>query len=305
MGCGDPGMAPSTGLFYYERENLLIPMKTKHHPENERNPDPKKGQHQQRSVLWIGFVLLISGWTFFLGVLVGRGTAPALFDYQQIETEITALAKVFTESRKAQPVVTDTGLEYPEELKKEAEDNTLQMPTQERPPVKPTETPRPVQQETAQAAISPPAKPDNHTVVKPETTVLPQESIKTVTVPESRIKSMYDLNKVSQTGKTLPPALERTPSAVPKPWRPAVDNRAEAVQPLAIHLTSMVDKKSADILIGILRNKGISASKTPKMIRGKGVWYTVVVGKFTSSAEADAMLNRLKQENMDASLVRQ
>jgi cell division septation protein DedD len=179
------------------------------------------------------------------------------------------------------------------------------MPTQERPPVKPTETPRPVQQETAQAAISPPAKPDNHTVVKPETTVLPQESIKTVTVPESRIKSMYDLNKVSQTGKTLPPALERTPSAVPKPWRPAVDNRAEAVQPLAIHLTSMVDKKSADILIGILRNKGISASKTPKMIRGKGVWYTVVVGKFTSSAEADAMLNRLKQENMDASLVRQ
>lgn len=116
---------------------------------------------------------------------------------------------------------------------------------------------------------------------------------------------MYDLNKASQTGKTLPPAPERTPSAVPKPWRPAVDNRAETVQPLAIHLTSMVDKKSADILIGILRNKGISASKTPKMIRGKGVWYTVVVGKFTSSAEADAMLNRLKQENMDASLVRQ
>jgi cell division protein FtsN len=81
--------------------------------------------------------------------------------------------------------------------------------------------------------------------------------------------------------------------------------KAEAVQPLAIHLTSVVDKKSADILIEILRNKGISASKTPKMIRGKGVWYTVVVGKFTSSAEADVMLNRLKQENMDASLVRQ
>ena len=293
-------------------------MKTKQHPENERNQHPQKNPHQQRSVLWIGFVLLISGWMFFLGVLVGRGTAPALFDYQQIETEITALAKVFTESRKTQPdMVTDTGLEYPEELKKEAEDNTLQMPAQERPPVKPSETPvkpvetpRPVQQETAQATTSPPAKLDNHTVVKPETAVPTQEPAKTVTVPESRIKSMYDLNKSSQTRETSPAAPERTPPAVPKPRAPAFGNalvaaKAETVQPLAIHLTSVVDKKSADILIEILRNKGISASKTPKMIRGKGVWYTVVVGKFTSSAEADAMLNRLKQENMDASLVRQ
>ncbi len=283
-------------------------MKTKQHPENERNQHPQKNPHQQRSVLWIGFVLLISGWMFFLGVLVGRGTAPALFDYQQIETEITALAKIFTESRKAQPdMATDTGLEYPEELKKKTEDNTLQMPTQEKPPVKLAETPRPAQQVPAQVPTSPPARSDTRTVTKLET-IEPPEAIKTAA--ESRIKSMYDLNRTSQTREMPPVAPERTPSAVPKPRTPAFDNalvaaKAETVQPLAIHLTSMVDKKSADILIEILRNKGISASKTPKMIRGKGVWYTVVVGKFTSSAEADAMLNRLKQENMDASLVRQ
>lgn len=284
-------------------------MKTKHHPENERNPHPQKDPHQQRSLLWIGFVLLISGWMFFLGVLVGRGTAPALFDYQQIETEITALAKIFTESRKAQPdMATDAGLEYPEELKKKTEDNTLQIPTQERPPVKSAETPRPAQQVPAQVPTSPPARLDTRTVTKFEPTDPPPEVIKTAA--ESRIKSMYDLNRTSPARETPPAAPERTSSAVPKPWRPAVDNalvaaKAETVQPLAIHLTSMVDKKSADILIEILRSKGISASKTPKMIRGKGVWYTVVVGKFTSSAEADAMLNRLKQENMDASLVRQ
>ena len=287
-------------------------MKTKQHPDNERNQHPKKDPHQQRSVLWIGFVLLISGWMFFLGVLVGRGTAPALFDYQQIETEITALAKIFTESRKTQPdMVTDTGLEYPVELKKEAENNTLQMPTQERPPVKPAETPRPVQHEPAQIQTAPPAtRSDTRTAAKPEMIEPPPEPTKTFTVPESKIKSMYDLGKASQTRETPPAAPEKAPSAVPKPRTPAFDNalvaaKAETVQPLAIHLTSVVDKKSADILIEILRNKGISASKTPKMIRGKGVWYTVVVGKFTSSAEADVMLNRLKQENMDASLVRQ
>jgi cell division septation protein DedD len=281
-------------------------MKTKQHSENGRNQHPQKDPHQQRSVLWIGFVLLISGWMFFLGVLVGRGTAPALFDYQQIETEVTALAKIFTESRKAQPdIVTDTGLKYPEELKKEAEDNTLQMPTQETPPVKPAETPRPVQHEPAQIQTSPPARSDTRTAAKPETIELPPEPTKTATVPESRVRSMYDLSRLSQTRDTPQAAPERAPSTVPRPRTPAFDNRAETVQPLAIHLTSVVDKKSADILIEILRNKGISASKTPKMIRGKGVWYTVVVGKYTSSAEADAMLNRLKQENMDASLVRQ
>ena len=77
---------------------------------------------------------------FFLGVLVGRGTAPALFDYQKIETEITALAKTFTDSRKAQNdmatdiLTTQAGLEYPEELKKKTEDAAkMQMPASDKP----------------------------------------------------------------------------------------------------------------------------------------------------------------------------
>jgi cell division protein FtsN len=41
------------------------------------------------------------------------------------------------------------------------------------------------------------------------------------------------------------------------------------------------------------------------MVPGKGVWYMVVIGKYANSTEADAMLNRLRQENVDASLVKQ
>ena len=113
------------------------------------------------------------------------------------------------------------------------------------------------------------------------------------------------MSKHLRPGKRFQPLPERTPSAIPKPSPPASDNKTETVQSLAIHLTSLVDKKSADALIESLRSKGISASKTPKMLPGKGVWYTVVIGKYASSTEADAMLNRLKQENVDASLVKQ
>ncbi len=287
-------------------------MKTKNHSENEQSSNPQPDPHQKRSVLWIGVIFFISGFVFFLGVYIGRGTAPALFDYNKIETEITALAKTYTNSRKAQDdmetdiLSTQTELEYPEELKKKTEDTArMQLPAPGK-PVKPVEMPKPVQQEPAQAPPSPPpVKSDFQTAVKPETIENAPDSIKTE--PEVKIKSMYDL-KASQARETAPErtvaaAPERTPAATPKPQPPAFDNKA--VQPVAIHLTSLVDKKSADALIENLRSKGITASKSPKMIQGKGVWYTVVIGKYASPTEAEAMLNRLKQENVDASMVKQ
>jgi len=281
-------------------------MKTKSHSENERLSQPQQGPHQQRSALWIGLVLLISGWMFFLGVLVGRGTAPALFDYQRIETEITALAKNFTDSRKAQndlatdTVMTPTGFGFFDDLKKKTEAAVPQMSASDK-SVRPAETPKPAPQEPAQAPTPPPAKSDLQPAGKPETVEPPPESIKT---GSDKIKSMYDV-KAPPAMETVSTAPERTPSVAPKPPPPASDNKAETAQSLAIHLTSLLDKKSADVLIQSLRTKGISASKTPKMLPGKGVWYTVVIGKYSSPTEADVMLNRLKQENVDASLVKQ
>ena len=283
-------------------------MKTKTHPENERLSQPREDRNQQRSTLWIGFILLISGWMFFLGVLVGRGTAPALFDYQRIETEIASLAKSFTESRKAQNdtttdiLTTQAELEYPEELKKKTEDPArMTMPATEK-PARPPETPRPAPQEPIQAPAPAPVKPDFQAAARPEIVEPPPETLKAG--PEIKIKSMYDV-KASQARETVSATPEKTPSAVPKPSLPAAENKPETAQPVAIHLTSLVDKKSADALIETLRSKGISASKTPKMLPGKGVWYTVVIGKYTSSTEADAMISRLRQENVDASLVKQ
>ena len=288
-------------------------MKTKKHPDNEQSSKPQSDPRQKRSVLWIVAIFFISGWVFFLGIIIGRGTAPALFDYNRIETEITTLAKNFTDSRKSQDdmatdiLKTPAELGFPEELKKKTEDAAkMQMPAQEK-PVKLAETPKTVRQEPAPAPPPPASKPEPQTPARPETIEQPPESIKAEA--EAKIKSVYDL-KAAQARETAPersplPAPERTPAATSKPQPPAVDNKAAPAQPVAVHLTSLVDKKSADTLIESLRSKGISASVTPKMIQGKGIWYMVVIGKYASATEADAMLNRLKQENLDASVVKQ
>ena len=299
-------------------------MKTKNYSENGQSPNPQTDPQKKKSVLWIGLILFISGWAFFLGVIVGRGTAPALFDYKKIETEIAMLAKTFTNNRKSQNdmetdiLTTQAGLEYPEELKKKT-DNTvrMQIPALEN-PARPAETPKPAQPTPAQAPPPPPAKSDFQTAGKPEPIEHAPDAIKPG--PEVKIKSMYDL-KTSQPRetapeRTLPPAPERapaaaperTPVAIPKPQPPppaASENKVAAAQPVTVQLSSLLDRKAADELIASLRSKGISASKTPKMVPGKGVWYMVVIGKYASATEADAMLNRLRQENVDASLVKQ
>jgi hypothetical protein len=328
-------------------------MKTKNHSNIDQNSDPQ----QKRSLLWIGVILFISGWIFFLGVIVGRGTAPALFDSKKIETEISTLAKTFTDSRKAQNdketeiLTSQVGLEYPEELKKKTDTAVkIQIPAQENPvrpaetpkpaqqvpapenPTRPAETPKSAQHVTAQEnpvrtaetpkpaqAPPPPAKSDFQTADRPEAIEHAPDAI--IPGPEVKIKSMYDLKKASQPrepapDRTAPPTPERTPAAaperapvaIPKPQPPppaASDNRVAAAQPVTVQLSSLLDRKSADELIASLRSKGISASKTPKMVAGKGIWYMVVIGKYNSSTEADAMLNRLRQENVDASLVKQ
>jgi septal ring-binding cell division protein DamX len=292
-------------------------MKTKHHSQNEQSPAHPPDPHQKRSVLWLVLILFISGWMFFLGVIVGRGTAPAMFDYQKIETEIAALTQTFTESRKTKNdmdsdiLSTQAELEYPEELKKKTEDPArMLMPT---PTLTPTsiptsipakpavETPKTLHQESPAMPLFPP-KPDLRATVKPESIETAPDAIRTA--PEVKIKSMYDLKAIqareSVHEKTVPTVPERTPAAVAKPQPPASDNKLAASMPVTVQMPSLMDKKSADALIESLRSKGISASKTPKMVQGKGIWYTVVIGKYTSATEADAVMNRLKQENMDA-----
>ncbi len=45
----------------------------------------------KRNTGWLLLLFFVSGWMFFLGVLVGRGTAPVRFDIDKLQKELAAL----------------------------------------------------------------------------------------------------------------------------------------------------------------------------------------------------------------------
>jgi hypothetical protein len=347
-------------------------MKQKDHSENVQSSSTEQNIQQQRSILWIGLVLFISGWMFFLGVLVGRRTSPALLDYKKVETELAALSKTFANSKKAQiaaeknDMALQTELDYADELKKKSmEDISKIQPAPQEKPFIPAEAPKPAPQMeavlTPLPALSTNAKqpasrqPSINTAPKQENSETPPDSIASKTAStDTKVKSMYDLKSPGPKESTLeygstaatksgterpqgpaksapehkpltPPKskTERVASTSPQPQpdhasspaKPAPEKTLQPPQakPAAaestanrnragsVHVTEFVDKKSADAMVERLRKKGIQAAKTAKMIPGKGIWYSVDVG----SSDTSATVNRLKQENLDASVVSQ
>lgn len=335
-------------------------MKSKIHSDADKSvrpaphgPDPS----QKRSSLWIVLIFFISGWVFFLGVIVGRGTAPALFDYKKIDSEIQLLAKNFSDSQKAKnDMETDTlkaqaELGYAEELHKNTDEvANIPIPAPEaspkpaETPSKPVEKPKPAVQPASVQIPAPapaaPARSEAPAPAKSEPAEAPPETVKAAAEP--RIKSMYDVVRAAQTRESAPSsAPERAPAAVAakeKPYAstpasapeqnhtaaavkekphtapapklqpasppPVVEAKSAPAQSMTIHTASLLDRTSADAMVASLKSKGMPAYKIAKMVPGKGVWYQVIIGKYNSQTEADAMLNRLRQENVDASIVK-
>ncbi len=68
-----------------------------------------------RNLLKYSGVFLLCGWMFFLGVLVGRGTAPVSFDTKSFQEKLAAIAGVKAEKKKIEK---KSGLDFYEMLKK-------------------------------------------------------------------------------------------------------------------------------------------------------------------------------------------
>jgi cell division protein FtsN len=88
--------------------------------------DKKKtliGLSPKKNTSWLLLLVFVSGWMFFLGVLVGRGNAPVRFDIDTLQKELTALKEADTkEQLKKVEVGSDsnkmqTGLGFYEALK--------------------------------------------------------------------------------------------------------------------------------------------------------------------------------------------
>jgi len=70
-----------------------------------------------------------------------------------------------------------------------------------------------------------------------------------------------------------------------------------------IQIASLKDSGIADRLVERLKKGGYPAYRSIGKVPGKGIWYRVRVGYFTSRSEAGPTFNRLKKEKIDAIIV--
>lgn len=227
------------------------------------HPEPReKGFSSKLPSSRLGFwflVFFVSIWTFVLGILVGRGTAPVNFDIEKLQKELVSLKNAVMKEKKASPEIDpetlypDSDLGFYEALKHNKNESRL-------------------------PDIKNPSRA-NH---------LPEK-------PAIAEKKEVPAEKPAEKAEKSPPAPKReTSKPIDKP---------DTVKNRTIQVASLKDPKTADQMVDRLIRKGYPAYRTIVKIPGKGVWFRIRIGNFKSGSEAEAMLNRLKKENLEAILV--
>lgn len=71
-----------------------------------------------------------------------------------------------------------------------------------------------------------------------------------------------------------------------------------------IQVASLKNSIDADKMVTSLKKKGYLAYKTIREIPGKGIWYRIRIGYYKDGKEAKSILTRLKNENIEAFLIK-
>lgn len=211
----------------------------------------------------MALVLAACAWTFFLGVLVGRGTAPVTFDMEKLGQDLQALREQVQQQQTRQlqayssAVENKSDLDFYEDLKQPGED----------------------------LAIDP-----NMTRSLPKPTALAE------TPPESG-------GPASPAASGIPviermPGLQPKKKAATAP--PVATAPAGS---LTLQVASLRNAQTADEMAARLRREGYRVERVSTTIPGKGRWHRVQVGRFASREQAVKTINALEAKGLKPILV--
>ena len=102
-----------------------------------------------------------------------------------------------------------------------------------------------------------------------------------------------------------PPEPRALPAAAKEPVKDATAK--EVVKPagaFTIQVSAFKTQPEAASYVKLLTAKGFNAHITPATVEGKGTWYRVRVGSFSSSAAATVYKDKLSRENLPAWIVK-
>jgi cell division septation protein DedD len=234
--------------------------------KNKKAPLPKKPSVvlSRRAVTgWVCVIFVVCAWMFFIGVLVGRDQAPVKFDIDGIQKKLAASRENL---RKKELLRTKGKTEVAKDKTKLDFYEALKDNRED------------IQIGTKTLAAPVPKKIDP----------LPEKKS-----PEKKSReNTKRLAKKSETAKTPP----SKPS--PKPQADTKRKKRTSDKEYTIQVASVKKVRDADRLVADLKKRGFRAYRAIGKIPGKGIWYRVRVGAYSSKTAAGRTLNKLKKAGM-------
>ncbi len=281
-------------------------------PEAKKKALPKKPVpfltiNNTNMLGWLMSCFIICGCMFFLGVLVGRNTAPVQFDVDRLEEKLSNLQESVLkqkETEKSETVNRDMGAEP--ELPVVYEDIIDTLKDKGKAPeiyeqfVPPTLKPK--------YAKTPPAKTSPEPEKKPAAPEPEKQAAKTEeTVPSEPVAALkpeirpVPLEVSEPVAAPEPVAQEKTAPAAEKAVPKATESEP-AGQGFAIQVASLKDPEKARQLMNKFKEKGYPAFCQSSEVNG-ATWHRVRIGPYPDRALADKDQDRLKAAGVDSLII--
>ncbi len=136
-----------------------------------------------------------------------------------------------------------------------------------------------------------------------------QEKIHTEAIDSKTDLNFYEALKTPGKGhgnkddleiKAPKPDVTKRPASQEKSTAGAADGSArkntESRAVYFIQVASLKESTAADTVVARLKKKGYIAQQEMKNVPNKGIWFRVRIGTFSTKADADTMLERLKKD---------
>ncbi|MEW5908598.1 MAG: SPOR domain-containing protein [Thermodesulfobacteriota bacterium] len=217
---------------------------------------------------WIIVGALVSGWMFFLGVLVGRGDAPVRFDMKAIQQRLAAAKEAA--------------------FKKE---------------VKRFQIPGEMEEGKADVGFYEALKESKESSGK-----LPMAGTAKQTIPNSAAEPKEKNIKPTELIETPPDLMkDKAGQGQEKPGQSEKDKGVSSINDLdkglTIQIASFYNRTDAQRLVQELKDRGYPAYWTLGLVPGKGIWHRVRVGNFSTRDDAVKTAVQLKTERYNAVIV--
>lgn len=271
-------------------------------PQRRRKPPRQRKPFRKIKFL---VTIIVLGWFFVMGVLVGRGTAPVSFDIDDLRNQLVTAAAPISE-RIAQ-TRNDGGVDFYDSLGQEGADIHIADPRNYRP-----EYSVAPEGASALAADDPNAvsiDEGGDLVDVGDEAHLDTFEGKTLT-PQVKPKTDFDgYLALKQAGNQVAQATPQVQTTAPEAARPAVTTQTPPVEPnrgvstvvaggdvpkgsFSVQVAAVRGENEARAYLENLGRKGFSG-RVEKTTVGEGVWYRVRVGVYQTRAQAEEDLQKL------------